>query len=99
MAIDGTYKYNQSTPMGPVEGEFVLTSDGSSLAGSVSSKFGKEPIQNGTIDGEKLTWTITAKGPMGEMEIKYDAVVNGDKMQGKAKAGQFPPSDFTAAKV
>lgn len=101
MAIDGTYKFFQKTPIGEMEGEFTFVTDGSNLKGCTTSPYGEKEIQNGRIDGNKLNWHVKAgiPGPTGEMSITFTATVDGDRIEGESRMEAFPPSRFVASRI
>ena len=49
---------------------------------------GSEPISNGVVTGDTLTWTMAVKKPM-PIKVVFDVRIEGDKMTGKAKLGVF----------
>lgn len=67
---------------------FDLKADGNKLTGKVSMQFGDmEPrsmeIENGKVDGNKVSFSTTMEGPQGTMKMTYKATVDGDTMKGE----------------
>jgi hypothetical protein len=85
--ISGTWKGTAKTPNGPVERTFNFKVDGNNLTGDTTSNmFGKSTIEDGKIDGDSVSFTIT---------VKMDVTV----VAGEAVAGTISPvgepSDIT----
>ncbi len=74
--------------MGAQQGTLTLTSNGDSIAGSMAGPQGSLDIEEGTVDGNELTWTINAVQPM-PMKLGFKATVDGDKMTGEVDLGSF----------
>lgn len=80
--VSGTWKGSAETPMGTVNRTFVFHVDGKKLSGETTSNvFGKSTIEDGAIDGNNLSFTITATYQGNEMKAKYTGTVNGDEMK------------------
>ena len=101
--VSGTWKGTAETPNGTIERTFVFKVDGTTLTGETSSEMlGKSQIKNGKIDGDSLSFTITANFQGNEMEINYTGKVSSDGKEIKFKvdvaaAGQT--IEYVAKKV
>ena len=93
MAADGTWKIDLKTPMGAQAVTLVLVTDGSSLSGSLQSAMGGADFTDGTVDGDKLAWTVKLTQPM-PIEVDLTATVDGDSIAGTAKLGSFGDATF-----
>ena len=82
MAIDGTWETNANTPLGPMKGKLVFVTNGNSLNGSSTSKFGTDSFSGGKVDGDNFEFTVNSKVPMGRMNIVYKGTVEGDTISG-----------------
>jgi hypothetical protein len=49
---------------------------------------GSEPLRNGKIAGDKLSWTVEVKKPT-SVKLSFEVTVRGDTMSGYAKLGMF----------
>jgi len=94
MAVDGTWKITVNSPMGVQEGKLTLKTSGTTLTGSQSGQNGSMAIQNGKVDGNKLTWTADMTQPMA-MKLEFSVTVAGDQMSGEVKAGAFGSSPLS----
>jgi hypothetical protein len=80
--VTGTWKGTADTPNGPVERTFIFKVDGNTLTGETSSEMlGKSTITDGKIDGDNLSFTITAKYQDNEMKLNYKGKVNGNEIK------------------
>jgi len=67
--------------------------DGAKLSGTVDGPGGSLPIQNGAVDGEKLSFTVTFSGGNGELKIINEGALKGEditltvKVNGEAYGG------------
>ncbi len=91
MAADvaGEWKATAEGPGGSMERTLSLKVDGAKLTGETVSNFtGKSTIENGKVDGDSITFTITAKIQDNEMKISYKGKVTGkDTMTLSSEAG------------
>ena len=87
MSVDGTWNLTFNTPMGAQQGSLELKTNGDSLEGTMTGPQGALPLEDGKVDGDTLTWSITA-AQMG-MKIEFTATVDGDKISGEAELGSF----------
>jgi carbon-monoxide dehydrogenase large subunit len=95
--IDGAWKMVLATPMGPQEMVGHLSTDGAVLSGRLESEQGSQTFQ-GTIDGARLKWDLKVTQPM-SITLKYDVLVEGDRMAGKVKMGVFGSAKLTGERI
>jgi hypothetical protein len=88
MAADGLWNTTMKTPMGPQVGTLELTTNGDSLSGSMKSAQGDMEFSGGTVDGDRLAWTLEITSPM-PMKLEFAATVDGDSLAGEVKLGAF----------
>jgi hypothetical protein len=80
--VSGTWKGTADTPNGTVERTFVFKVDGQKLTGETSSdRFGKSVIQDGKVDGDNISFTITVNIGGTEGKVNYKGKVQGDAIQ------------------
>ena len=76
--VAGEWKATAEGPNGTMERTFSLKVDGAKLTGeTVSSFVGKSVIEEGKVDGDNVTFTITAKFQDNEMKLRYKGKVTG----------------------
>ncbi len=98
MSADGTWNTTMNTPMGAQNATLTLTSDGNSLTGKMSSPQGDLDIQDGTIDGDNLSWKADITSPMA-MTLEFSAKVAGDEISGDVKLGAFGNASFSGTRA
>jgi len=98
MSADGTWNTTINTPMGAQQGTLTLTTDGGTLTGKMAGAQGEMEIQDGTVDGDALTWKADMTSPM-PMTLEFSATVNGDEISGSVKLGAFGDATFTGTRA
>lgn len=91
MSVAGTYDCVVKTPMGDQKAVFTVVpgDDGKSFTGTLSSDMmGNMDIEDGSVDGDTLSWDMKMTVPM-PMDLDCSATVNGDQLTGEVKAGAF----------
>ena len=96
--VDGKWACSVSSPMG--DQEFVLTvvSNGDRFSGSASGAIGSKDIPDGMVDGDTIAWTMHISKPM-PLTITCRATVDGDALEGTAKAGIFGSFPITGKRA
>jgi zinc protease len=87
-SVDGDWDVTIKTPMGDQKSVFTVTSDGGSFSGKVAGAMGSMDVNNGTVDGNTLSWKMDMVVPM-PMTLEGSATVDGDNISGEVKAGAF----------
>jgi hypothetical protein len=90
MSLGGTYDVVTKTPMGDQSGTMVVVpgDDGSTFSGYMTSAMGRTDVEDGKINGNRMTWKTKMVVPM-PMTLECDATVEGGVLSGKVKAGAF----------
>lgn len=98
--ISGTWKGSAETPNGTIERTFVFKVDGNKLTGETSSEMmGKSTLENGKVDGDNVSFTITVKFQDNEMKLNYAGKVNGNEIKFHVEGAQGLSLDYVAKKV
>ena len=98
MSADGTWNVTLNTPMGPQAGTLELATEGNTLTGTMSGPQGSMELENGTADGDSLSWTVNMTQPM-PITIEATATVDGDEISGEAKLGAFGTATFSGSRA
>ncbi|MCZ6853669.1 MAG: hypothetical protein O7G86_07100 [Gammaproteobacteria bacterium] len=98
MSADGTWNTTMNTPMGAQNGTMTLSTDGGTLTGTLKSPQGEIELNDGTVDGDNLTWKADITSPMA-MTLEFSATVDGDSMSGNVKLGAFGDATFTGTRT
>ncbi len=88
MSVAGTYACVTKTPMGDQTSDVTIEVDGDSFTGSNVGAMGSMSLDNGKVDGNKLTWSMNMTVPM-PMTLEGEATIEGDALTGSVKAGAF----------
>ena len=88
MSVAGTYTCVTKTPMGDQTSEVTIEVDGDSFTGSNVGAMGSMSLDNGKVDGNKVTWSMNMTVPM-PMTLEGEATIDGDVLTGSVKAGAF----------
>ena len=98
MSADGTWNTTMNTPMGAQNGTMTLSTEGGTLTGKLSGPQGEIDLQDGTVDGDSLTWKADITSPMA-MTLEFSATVDGDSMSGNVKLGAFGDASFSGTRA
>jgi hypothetical protein len=96
MSVGGVYECITKTPMGDQKGTLTVnpSDDGTSFTGTMVSSMGSTDVQDGKIDGNKISWKNKITLPM-PMTLDCVATIDGDTLDGEVKAGGFGTMPFS----
>jgi hypothetical protein len=98
MSVAGSYDCVTKTPMGDQKSVFTVTDNGDgTFSGKNAGAMGSMDVENGKIDGNKLTWTMNMTVPM-PMKLEGSATVEGDTLTGSVNAGAFGSMAMTGTR-
>ena len=100
MTIAGTYECATASPMGELKSQFVVvpSADGRSFTGSNTLPMGELEVEDGKIDGDKLTWKMNMTVPV-PLELTCVATITGDELQGTVSAPSYGDMAMTGKRV
>lgn len=98
MSVAGTYDCVTRTPLGDQPSTFTVKAEGDRFTGRNEGALGSMEVENGTIEGNRLTWTMQMTAPM-PMSLDCDAVIEGDKLTGNVRAGAFGNMPMTGTRT
>ena len=85
--ITGTWKATAEGVNGTLKRTFVFKQDGTKLTGkSISDRWGKSAIEDGKIEGDALSFTITVIYEFGYLKVSFTGKVQGDVITMTAEA-------------
>jgi hypothetical protein len=80
--ISGNWKATAEGPNGSMERTFTFKVEGNKVTGeTTSSMLGKSTITDGKIEGDTVTFSITADFGGNEMKIDYKGKISGDEIK------------------
>jgi len=89
--VDGTWTGTVSGPMGDFPVSFTFKADGTKLTGSTLGFDGMPvPIQDGKIDGNTITFTVTFDFGGMPFPLSYKGIVSSDQIKMTADAFGMP---------
>lgn len=94
MAIDGKWNLTIKTPMGEQTGTLTLKQEGDTLTGEMTGAAGATAIENGKVEGEKLSWHAKVTNPM-PLTLEFEGTEEGGNLSGNVKLGAFGTSTFS----
>jgi hypothetical protein len=98
MAIDGKWEITINSPMGAQKARLELTASGNSLTGTQHAQGASQPVANGKVDGNNVSWSANITSPM-PMTLEFSGSVEGDSIKGSVKAGAFGSFPFSGARA
>jgi hypothetical protein len=98
MSVDGTWNVVVKSPMGDQPSTLTLTADGGTLTGTASAQGNTNPIANGKVDGNNISWSNSITTPF-PMTLEFSGVVDGDSLTGTVKAGSFGSFPFAGKRA
>jgi len=94
--ITGKWDVTFRTPQGDFPAVATITVDSGKLSGSMGSQLGETPI-TGTLDGMKVTISMTVESPQGSMNVAMTGEVQGgDAMAGMADVAGMGQMEWSA---
>ena len=98
MAIDGTWEITINSPMGAQKARLELAASGGALTGTQHAQGSSQPVANGKVDGNAVSWSANITTPM-PMTLEFTGTVDGDVLKGSVKAGAFGSFPFSGARA
>ena len=92
--VAGTWQMSSEGRNGPMTQTLTITQDGGTIKGTLSGPRGDAPFE-GTVAGNKISFTIKRETPNGTFTMEYSATVDGDSMTGTIHSERFDRK-FTA---
>lgn len=101
-ALPGTWSVTMRTPIGSIEAEMTFVEEGGAITGTATGKAETVPLHDVAAEqvdgGEHVTWRQSITKPM-RLDLAFDVLVDGDRMQGHSRAGRLPRSAVTGRRV
>ncbi len=98
--ITGQWNVTLTTPRGTREATLAIESSNGALHGTWDSAMGgATPLIDGKQDGDRLRWSVRSAGPMGEMTMQFEAVMQGDAFVGEVALGTMGNGTFTGRRA
>ena len=95
--VAGTWEMTSQGRNGTMTQTLAIQQDGSTIKGTLTGRRGEAPLQ-GSVTGNKVSFTVKRDTPNGAVTLEYSATVDGDSMKGKVHSEQFD-REFTAKRT
>ena len=82
--VGGTWEMTSQGRQGPMTSTLTIDQSGNKFKGTLKGQMGETPIE-GTVDGNKISFTIERDTPNGKFTMTYNGTVDGDSMKGTVK--------------
>jgi hypothetical protein len=80
--VSGKWNGTAEGPQGAIQRTFTFHQDGSKLTGETNSEFtGKSVITDGKVEGDAISFSITANIQGNEMKLTYKGKIAGDTIK------------------
>ena len=76
MAVDGKWEIVINSPMGAQKAALDITTNGGSLTGTQTAQQGSGPLENGKVDGNKISFAQDIDFGQGPITFNYTGVVS-----------------------
>jgi hypothetical protein len=86
--VAGTWEVSSQGPNGPMTQTLTIQQDGSTIKGTLTGRRGEAPFE-GTVTGNKISFTVKRETPNGTFTMEYAATVDGDSMKGTVHSERF----------
>lgn len=94
-SLTGKWELSVSTQNGDVPVTADFTQSGSTLTGSTSSQFGTQQITTGSVNGNRVTFTVNVDAGGQQLAVVFTGTVEGDSISGTVDVAGQGPSRFT----
>jgi hypothetical protein len=98
MTVTGSWQITIATPLGIQSVVLQLSEHAGVLEGVAQGRAETTPLDNLVRDGNRLTWTQAITKPM-RLNLTFDVIIDGDSVNGTAKAGLLPASTISGHRV
>jgi hypothetical protein len=79
--VAGTWQMTSEGRNGPMTQTLTIQQDAATIKGTLNGPRGDTPFE-GTVAGNKISFTIKRDSPYGPITMEYSATVDGDSMTG-----------------
>jgi len=86
--VDGAWDFSSESPRGTNTSTLTIQQDSGTIKGTMKGQRGEAPLQ-GTIAGNKISFTVTRDTPNGTFTIEYTGTVDRDSMTGTSHSERF----------
>lgn len=96
--VTGDWEMTSQSPRGEMTRTLNFDQDGEKIKVTMEGFRGDEITGEGTIQGNKIEWTMTMSTQRGDFTMTYKGTVEGDTMSGTIEMGDRGSREWTAKK-
>ena len=85
--VGGTWEMTSQGRQGPMTSTLTIDQSGNKFKGTLKGQRFETPIE-GTVDGNKISFTVERDTPNGKFTLNYTGTVDGDSIKGTVKMGE-----------
>ena len=85
--VGGTWEMTSQGRQGPMTSTLTIDQTGNKFKGTLKGARGESPLE-GTVEGNKISFTIERETPNGKFTMNYTGTVDGDSIKGTVKMGE-----------
>ncbi len=85
MSVAGSWKLTMDTPFGVQTPLLAIKEENGAYSGTLTGATGEAVLDELKVEAATLSFTATAKTPMGDFEVSYRATVDDNAMTGTFK--------------
>ncbi len=97
--VSGVWEVTSQSPRGTMTRKVTFVQDGTSLTGTFESRMGSMPIEKGSVEGDKISFTVQFSMGERRFEMIYNGTVEGDKAKGTFLTPRGDEVEWTAKRV
>jgi hypothetical protein len=86
--VAGTWELTMEGRQGTITQTLTIEQNGEKIKGTLKGPRAETPFE-GTIKGNKISFTIKRETPRGEMTMDYTGTVDGNSIKGTVQTGEF----------
>jgi hypothetical protein len=96
--VAGKWQMTNETPRGTMTSTFAFEQDGDVLTGTVEARGTTSPINDGSVEGNVITFSVVRAMGNRTRELTYTGTVDGDTITGRMSTPRGD-RDFTMRRV
>jgi imidazolonepropionase-like amidohydrolase len=93
--VAGTWDLTVTTPQGENRSSMTVTQSGATLEGTMTTEMGTVQVTDGSVTGQRVTFTIAVPISGQTTTIVFRGTVEGNRMSGSADLGAMGSATFT----
>lgn len=86
--VAGTWEITSGGPRGSRTQTLTIQQDGTAIKGTISGRRGERAFE-GTVEGNKLNFTVSIETPNRTFTLEYSGTVDGDSIKGTVHSERF----------